>query len=86
MEGEVFLAKITKNAHMNYFEHQVLKDVNSNNDQDYFPKVYGGGQITVETGENYWFIIIEKLGKTLLSYFETFNGKFSLKTTCEVGI
>ena len=64
-----------------------------------FPLVYGGGEFMIKCdtlnndkddqtkiNDRQSFIVMQKLGRTLKYYFEQRQGKFSLKTVCQIGI
>lgn len=73
------LVKISEDIPMGEKELGILMTLNGSIN---FPKVTGGGQFTINNN-SYHFIIMEKLGSTLDSYFaET----FSLSTVCKFGM
>jgi serine/threonine protein kinase len=80
------LVKITDRLQLNLMEHNVLFIVNQDqNSSKYFPKIYMGGQFSLKR-EQYAFVAIQKLGKTLLHYFRQRGSPFSIFTVCRIGI
>ena len=69
------LAKISEDIAVSENEHYTLMNLKGNDD---FPDTVGGGNIRIRDKE-YYFIVVQKLGKTLDDYF---NATFTISTVC----
>jgi serine/threonine protein kinase len=52
----------------------------------YYPKLYGGGEFYLENNQSFSFIVMEKLGKSLQDLFSEGGKTFSIKTICQIGV
>ena len=77
---------MTLDEEMNYKEHQIMLLLNSNPNQQYFPKTFGGGSFKDDNGQTVSFIIMEKLGNNLENYLYNREQNFSMQTECQIGI
>ena len=69
-------------------EFMILDALNKEQDQNVFHKEYTRGSIQDLGGQTWYFLILEDMGSSLVHYLSERKKKFkfSLKTTCMVGI
>ena len=60
LTNDTVIVKLTWDNEMNFKEHQILYFLNQENEDNLkFPKIFGGGTISTESGQNLSFIILE---------------------------